>query len=54
MQQQPNPGEPDTRLVTALLGTVVVGFIAVSYPALIPAITVAGVAFMALALVLKL
>ncbi|MFF3790867.1 hypothetical protein ACFYXW_12455 [Streptomyces sp. NPDC001981] len=54
MQQQPNPSEPNTRIVTALLGTVVFGLIAVSYPMLIPALTVACAAFMALAIILKL
>ncbi|WP_331764522.1 hypothetical protein OG209_40705 (plasmid) [Streptomyces sp. NBC_01383] len=54
MPQQPNSSEPNSRVVTALIGTTVAGLIAVSYPALIPAITVAGVAFMALAILLKL
>lgn len=53
MQQQPDT-DPSTRIVTALLGTALAGLIAVSYPALIPAVTVALAAFMALAILLKL
>lgn len=52
MQQQPT--DPSSRIVTALLGMAVAGLIAVSYPTLIPALTVALAAFMALAVLLKL
>ncbi|WP_159401307.1 hypothetical protein [Streptomyces maremycinicus] len=38
----------------ALIGTVLVGLIAVAYPALIPALTIALAAFMALAFFLQL
>ncbi|MDX3434264.1 hypothetical protein PV664_36060 [Streptomyces sp. ME01-18a] len=40
--------------MTALLGTAVAGLIAVSYPVLIPALTVAIAAFVAIAILLKL
>ncbi|MCQ1582639.1 hypothetical protein [Streptomyces parvus] len=53
MQQQPN-SDHNTRVVVALIGVTMVGFIAVTYPALIPALTVALAAFMALAILLKL
>ncbi|MEU2100361.1 hypothetical protein ABZ741_38855 [Streptomyces globisporus] len=53
MQQQPNP-DHNTRIVVALIGVAMVGFIAVTYPTLIPALTVALAAFMALAILLKL
>ncbi|MFG2761507.1 hypothetical protein [Streptomyces wuyuanensis] len=54
MQPQTNPSDPNFRIVTALIGAAVIGLIAVSYPMLIPALTVASAAFMALALILKL
>ncbi|MFE4694843.1 hypothetical protein ACFRH6_32920 [Streptomyces sp. NPDC056749] len=54
MQQQPNSSEPTSRLVTVLIGSAVVGLIAVSHPVLIPPLTVALATFMALSLVLKL
>ncbi len=41
-------------IATVLLGTAFVGLIAVTHPALIPALGVAFAAFMALALLLKL
>ncbi|MET7584248.1 hypothetical protein ACFCZ5_09920 [Streptomyces microflavus] len=53
MQQQPAPDQ-NTRIVTALTGVALVGFIAVTYPSLVPALTVALAAFMALAILLKL
>lgn len=53
MHQQPNSSDP-TNLVTVLIGAALAGLIAVSYPTLIPALTVTFAAFMALALVLKL
>ncbi|SCK55679.1 hypothetical protein YUYDRAFT_07376 [Streptomyces sp. ScaeMP-e48] len=52
-QQQPDP-DRSTRIVVVLIGVAMVGFIAVTYPTLIPALTVALAAFMALAVVLKL
>ena len=54
MQQQPNSSDPNFRIIIALIGTALVGLIAVSYPLLIPALTVALAAFMALAIALKL
>ncbi|MER8237548.1 hypothetical protein [Streptomyces sp. NPDC094049] len=54
MQQQPNPSEPNTRVVTALIGAAVIGLIAVSYPVLIPVLTLVFAGFMALAILLKL
>ena len=54
MQQQPNSSDPNSRIVTVLTGTAVVGLIAVGYPTLIPALTVALAAFMALAILMKL
>ncbi|MBD2828879.1 MULTISPECIES: hypothetical protein [Streptomyces] len=53
MSQQTNPTEPNTHLVIALIGAAVVGLVAVSHPTLIPALTLAFAAFMALAAVLK-
>ncbi|WP_405499693.1 hypothetical protein [Streptomyces anulatus] len=53
MQQQPDPDQ-NTRIVTALIGVALVGVIAVTYSSVIPALTVALAAFMALAIFLKL
>lgn len=52
--RQASLAEPNIRVVTALVGTAVCGLIAVSYPVLIPALTVACAAFMALAILLTL
>ncbi|MGC4911226.1 hypothetical protein ACLQ2J_36530 [Streptomyces cyaneofuscatus] len=52
MPQQPT--DQNTRVVVALIGVAMVGFIAVTYPTLIPALTVALGAFMVLAILLKL
>ncbi|MFE7931275.1 hypothetical protein ACFU6S_21570 [Streptomyces sp. NPDC057456] len=41
-------------VATVLIGTAIAGLIAVAYPALIPALTIALAAFMALAVFLKL
>ncbi|UUY52792.1 hypothetical protein NRK68_36670 (plasmid) [Streptomyces yangpuensis] len=43
-----------TTIATALIGASLVGFVAVAYPALIPALTLALAAFGALYLFLKL
>ncbi|MEW2556976.1 hypothetical protein AB0957_35345 [Streptomyces zhihengii] len=46
--------DPTHRILTALLGTALVGVVAVAYPVLIPALGIAVGAFMALAVLLKL
>ncbi|MFE0453100.1 hypothetical protein ACFW2D_17805 [Streptomyces sp. NPDC058914] len=49
-----NPQQSPDRLVIALIGTVLVGVVAVAHPTLIPALGVCAAVFMVLALVLKL
>ncbi|MFB8072582.1 hypothetical protein [Streptomyces californicus] len=53
MSSNTNPTAPNTHLVIALIGATVAGLVAVSHPTLIPALTVAFAAFMALAVILK-
>ncbi|GAQ66685.1 hypothetical protein PV729_22860 [Streptomyces europaeiscabiei] len=49
-----NTPQPHDRLVIALIGTALVGLVAVAYPGLIPALALCAAVFMALALLLKL